>query len=167
MTQPTPTRFQLVAGAIGVLGSLLGAGCAQPESAQTEHAPSTGAQSDNAPAAASLELPSDPKAALAALKTASTDRTVAVFKHSPICPISHGAQERFQGWMAEGDRKASVSHVQIDVLGQKPLARGLVAELGVKHESPQVLLFHDGELIWHASHDAITGEALSEQLESL
>ena len=40
----------------------------------------------------------------------------------------------------------------------------IVAELGVKHESPQLLLFNEGELVWHASHGAITEEALKKQL---
>lgn len=165
MTQTNGTRLPVSLGtaAIGVLAAL--AGCARPD--QAPEAPHGDDAASAAVTADTLELPSDPKAALAALKTASADRTVAVFKHSPICPISAGAQERFRGWIAEGGQELLVSHVQIDVLGEKPLARGLVAELGIKHESPQVLLFHQGELIWHASHHAITGDALSEQLENL
>jgi bacillithiol system protein YtxJ len=114
-------------------------------------------------AAEPLELSASPTDALAQLQSASKSRTIAVFKHSPICPISVAAQDRFQAWM--GDEAASgVQRAHIDVIAEKPLARGLVAELGIRHESPQLLLFHDGEVVWHASHGAITGEALSEQL---
>lgn len=40
----------------------------------------------------------------------------------------------------------------VDVIGEKPLARGLTAELGVPHQSPQALVFLHGELRAHASH---------------
>ena len=116
---------------------------------------------------ARLGLSATPKTALAELREASKARPVAVFKHSPICPISAAADERFRAWMGTEGAAANVQHAHIDVLAEKPLARGLVAELGVKHESPQVLLFKEGELVWHASHGAITGEALSEHLAEL
>lgn len=114
-------------------------------------------------AANPMDLAASAKDALAQLSSASKSQTVAVFKHSPICPISAAAQERFHAWMSDEDA-SGVQHAHIDVIAEKPLARGLVAELGIRHESPQLLLFHDGELVWHASHGAITGEALSEQL---
>ena len=44
----------------------------------------------------------------------------------------------------------------IDVIAEKPLARGLTAQLGIAHESPQALVFADGELAAHASHGTLT-----------
>ena len=40
-------------------------------------------------------------------------------------------------------------------------ARGLAELCGVRHESPQAILFEAGVPVWHASHDAITAEALA------
>ncbi|MEM8713199.1 MAG: bacillithiol system redox-active protein YtxJ [Planctomycetota bacterium] len=122
-----------------------------------------------APAAMSaiMKLPEAPADAAAHLQAASKDGPIAVFKHSPICPVSASAQHRFHTWMKTDEAATGLQHAQIDVIAEKPLARGLVAELGVQHESPQLLLFHGGELIWHASHGAITGEALTEQLAGL
>ena len=111
-----------------------------------------------------LALPAAPKAALAALRTASMDAPVAVFKHSPICPVSGAAEDRFYSWLKAEGIEQKVAYAHIDVLAEKPLARGLVAELNIKHESPQVLLFHKGEVLWHASHGSITGPAIMEQL---
>lgn len=161
------TRFERRAPLLAALAtaaglSLVGAGCSQ------DTAPLPPAGRTAAPAAAeALTLPADPRAAVAALRTASAERPVVVFKHSPICPISAAAQDRFHGWLGGSDPDSRIAHVQIDVLAEKPLARGIVAELGIRHESPQVLLFREGELAWHASHGAITGEALREQLEGL
>lgn len=111
-----------------------------------------------------LSLPAEPKAALAALRQASEDGPVLVFKHSPICPVSAAANDRFHGWLGSVSPEAGVRYAHIDVLAEKPLARGLVAELDIKHESPQALLFVDGELEWHDSHGAITSEAIDAHL---
>ena len=46
----------------------------------------------------------------------------------------------------------------VDVIAERPLARGLTAELGVEHASPQALWFADGELVGHDSHRTLTAE---------
>jgi bacillithiol system protein YtxJ len=65
--------------------------------------------------------------------------------------VSHRAEAEFEAWRAalgEGD----VETARVDVIDEKPLARGLTAELGVTHQSPQALVFRHGELHAHASH---------------
>ncbi|QDV09136.1 hypothetical protein Poly30_46930 [Planctomycetes bacterium Poly30] len=163
MNPPTPFTCRPSASHFGVvaLPSLLVVllalgGCLKPEE-PNEVQP---AQDPWSP----IELPADPKAALQALLKTSRTNPVAVFKHSPICPISAAADERFRTWVAEHASEEHLRYAHLDVIAEKPLARGLVAELDVKHESPQILLFRDGELVWHASHEAITGEALSLEL---
>jgi len=111
----------------------------------------------------SSPLPEDPKAAVTELKARSRSHPVVVFKKSPICPISDQAELECRAWMDAGP-KAEVAF--IDVLGEKALARGLTAELGIDHASPQALLFRDGELAWHASHRALTRDAFREQVGS-
>jgi bacillithiol system protein YtxJ len=44
----------------------------------------------------------------------------------------------------------------IDVIDQRDLARGLTAELGIEHQSPQALVFRGGELVAQDSHGALT-----------
>ena len=51
---------------------------------------------------------------------------------------------------------ARVGLAVVDVLAERGLARGLTAALGITHESPQALLFEDGELLAHASHGVLT-----------
>jgi len=50
----------------------------------------------------------------------------------------------------------------VDVIGARPVARGLAAACGVPHQSPQAILFRDGQPAWDASHGGITAENLAE-----
>ncbi len=46
----------------------------------------------------------------------------------------------------------------VDVLSQRPLSQAIAAQFGVRHESPQILIIEDGEVIWHASHRGVAPE---------
>ena len=111
-----------------------------------------------------LDLPEDPAAAVAVLQAASADTPVLVFKRSPICPTSFTAERQLRLFLEQLDDGAALRTASIDVIAERALARGLTAELGVQHESPQALWFRDGGLSWHASHGAITVSSLQEQL---
>lgn len=86
--------------------------------------------------AQSIQLPADPEEAATALREASRERDVVVFKKSPICPVSTRAELEFKTWLKGLDDDAEVSVAMIDVIAEKPLARGLTAALGIAHESP-------------------------------
>jgi len=65
--------------------------------------------------------------------------------------VSHRAEAEFEAWrgaLGEGE----VQTARVDVIEERPLARGLTSELGVAHQSPQALVFRGGELHAHASH---------------
>ena len=83
---------------------------------------------------------------------------------SPICPVSTRAEFEFLTWakgLAETD---AVSLAMVDVIAEKPLARGLTKELGIDHQSPQALWFRGGELLWHDSHGALTQARFAEAM---
>jgi bacillithiol system protein YtxJ len=82
---------------------------------------------------------------------------VLLFKHSPVCPISTAAREQYEAWRAE---LPDVPTAFVDVIAARAVARGLAERCGVRHESPQAILFEQGKPVWHASHDAITVGAL-------
>ncbi|QDV04820.1 hypothetical protein Poly30_03140 [Planctomycetes bacterium Poly30] len=103
-----------------------------------------------------IQLPSDPAAAAAALREASMETDVVVFKKSPICPVSTRAEFEFKTWLKSVPDSETTRFAMIDVIAEKPLARGLTAELGIDHQSPQALWFSGGEMSWHDSHGALT-----------
>jgi bacillithiol system protein YtxJ len=104
-----------------------------------------------------MTLPADPAAALALVQEASRSATVVVFKQSPICPISRHAEAEWDAYLAgRGPDAPPLCHARIDVIAERPLARGLTAALGIRHESPQALLFRAGALVWHDSHERLT-----------
>ena len=105
-----------------------------------------------------IALPQDAAEALALLKETSKGQAVVVFKKSPICPVSFHAETEYRSWLEERGEGAEVVVAEIDVIAEKPLARGLTAELGIAHQSPQALIFREGELGWHGSHEALTEE---------
>ena len=91
---------------------------------------------------------------------AALDRHPAVmlFKHSPVCPVSAAALVEWQQFLAE---HPGVPTLFVDVLGDRPVARGLAERCGVVHASPQAILFRDGRPAWDASHNRITAESLA------
>lgn len=89
--------------------------------------------------------------------------TVMLFKHSPVCPISAEAHDE---WQAFARARPEVPRLFVDVIADRPVARGLAADCGVPHQSPQAILFRDGRAVWHASHGAITAEALQRALDA-
>lgn len=104
----------------------------------------------------SIELSREPKEATAQLQSLSRTSPLLVFKKSPTCPVSHHAEANFRKWLKNVPADREVQVVEIDVIADRALARGITAELGVQHESPQALWFAHGVLAWHDSHDRLT-----------
>ncbi len=94
-----------------------------------------------------------------ALLAASHERPVALLKHSIACPISARGQREFV-LFGEEDEEFPLYAVVVQYARE---ASAYVAEaLGLRHETPQVILVKDGEAIYDASHLAVTREALRE-----
>lgn len=82
---------------------------------------------------------------------------VLLFKHSPVCPISAAARAEYDSFVRE---HPDVPTLFVDVIDDRPVARGIADRCGVRHESPQAILFARGAPAWHASHQAITRASL-------
>ena len=83
--------------------------------------------------------------------------TVVVFQHDPYCPISRKAYREIA--------RAPVQAVLVDVTYDEELSRTIEQQTGVRHESPQVLVFRSGEVVWNASHFKITGKAVTRAVQ--
>lgn len=108
-----------------------------------------------------IDLPANPEDAATLLREASQQSDVVVFKKSPICPVSTRAEFEFRSWLKSLPEDSEIRVAEIDVIAEKPLARGLTAALGIQHQSPQALWFRAGEVAWHESHSAITKDRFS------
>ena len=100
----------------------------------------------------------------ATLRAALEGPRFLLFKHSPICPISDRARRRYERFVTD---HPDLPTAWVDVIEQRELARGIVAEHGIRHESPQALLFSEGRCTWHASHDGIQEASLGDALAAL
>ena len=63
-------------------------------------------------------------------------------------------------WEAFRVARPDVPTLIVDVIADRSVARGLGEACGVKHQSPQAILFRDGRPTWDASHGGITAESL-------
>ncbi len=103
----------------------------------------------------------------------SADRPVFVYKHSTVCPVSARAAghyydfaDDFVGGDTDEDASAPLPlFTQVMVIENRDLSNEIESRLGVRHESPQLLLLRDGKVTWHASHFSITGKDIKNALE--
>jgi bacillithiol system protein YtxJ len=94
----------------------------------------------------------------------SKSRTVLLFKHSTTCPISRGAWERFTAFM---EQHPEIEYWRVLVRDNKELAVYIAEKTDIRHESPQVILFHQGKAIWKCSYHSINEANIKRQLERL
>jgi bacillithiol system protein YtxJ len=94
---------------------------------------------------------------LGAYDRALAQPRVLLFKHSPVCPVSAAAKLAFDRFTQE---LPDVPALFVDVIADRAVARGIADHCGVRHESPQAILFENAAPVWSASHDAITLGAL-------
>ena len=90
--------------------------------------------------------------ALDNLLALSHEEPVVLFKHSLTCPISAAAYRQ----MLEVASPVALVVVQ----RARELSREIAARTGIRHESPQAIIFRHGRAVWNASHYAITAEAV-------
>ena len=96
------------------------------------------------------------------LEQALASDRVFLFKHSTRCGTSTRALRQVSSY-EEAD--GSIPVYLIDVISERTLARSIADTLGIRHQSPQVILVAGGQPIWHASHGAVTAEILRENAE--
>ena len=94
----------------------------------------------------------------------SHEKPVFLFKHSTRCPISAGRWRVLQGF-AEQEPRADF--YRLLVIEDRSLSLDVAQKTGVRHQSPQILLFYDGKVVWDTSHGAITEEAMRSALDRI
>ena len=77
---------------------------------------------------------------------------VYIYKHSTRCSVSLFAMKR----LLLLDTMQNETWVYIDVVAQRPLSLVLAEELNILHESPQLILLSEGNVLAHGSHHQVT-----------
>jgi bacillithiol system protein YtxJ len=86
-------------------------------------------------------------------KRARSDEGVLIFKHSTRCGISSWAWKQFQ---RDWDQSWNIPVFFLDLLKNRDLSNRIAEELGVRHESPQLIWVRKGQVGFHTSHSGLT-----------
>jgi bacillithiol system protein YtxJ len=93
------------------------------------------------------------------LETVRQQPFAIVFKHSRSCPVSWAADAQVTRFR---EAHPAVPVYKLIVQEDRALSNDIAASTGIRHESPQVLIFRQGQLIAHESHEGVTTEFLAE-----
>ena len=92
----------------------------------------------------------------------SASRPILIFKHSATCGSSALALEEIDEIAELIEEEAlPVDVFVVGVQGARAVSNEIETRLRVRHESPQVLLISNGQVIWRASHFRVTAKAMT------
>ena len=89
---------------------------------------------------------------LAEIKTRSKDKTQVIFKHSTRCGISKMVLNQFTDAF---NINANLDLYYLDLLNYREVSNEVGYQFQVMHQSPQLLVIKNEEVVAHASHGAI------------
>lgn len=99
---------------------------------------------------------------LDAFVAADPTTPVILYKHSLTCGTSAMALEEIRDLVADPAPRARVGLVLIQPA--RTVSNEISNRYGIRHESPQVLVIHNGRAVWNASHYRVTAEAITAAL---
>ena len=83
----------------------------------------------------------------------SQTEPVAIFKHSTRCSISFSAQRLLEAQWGDLDNAPKFFH--LDLIAHRQLSNDIARHTGVAHQSPQLLLIFQNQVLYQASHGSI------------
>lgn len=99
------------------------------------------------------------------IKDHSHDKPVIIFKHSTRCSISSMVLNRLERSWSE-EEVADVKPYYLDLLKYRDISNMIADEFKIPHQSPQVLMLKNGEVVYHDSHMNISYETIKEAAKS-
>ncbi|QLE00047.1 bacillithiol system redox-active protein YtxJ [Galbibacter sp. BG1] len=94
------------------------------------------------------------------IKEESKSFPVVIFKHSTRCGISRFALSNFEN--AYDFSENQVKLYFLDILKHRDVSNAIAETFGVRHESPQLLIVKNGNVVYHESHGQIEAEKISD-----
>jgi len=102
---------------------------------------------------------------IAEIMDLSSSIPVYIFKHSTTCGISAQAKENVELSFRNTDK--SFLFYYLDLLKFRTVSNEVASTLNVHHQSPQLILIHDGQVIFTTSHHKIKATIIEESLSLL
>ncbi|AVR45835.1 bacillithiol system redox-active protein YtxJ [Christiangramia fulva] len=98
---------------------------------------------------------------LDSIKIESEEQYVAILKHSTRCGVSRMVLRMFESdYNLPED--APVKLYFLDLIAHRDVSNAIAEKFGVRHESPQLIIIKDAEVVHHASHQQIEAGKLKE-----
>lgn len=92
----------------------------------------------------------------------SQSQAVAIFKHSTRCGTSSTALNRLERkW---NDDLNAVKMYFLDLISYRDVSNAVAEKTGIRHESPQLILFKNENVAYMATHFGIDVDELKQQL---
>ena len=95
----------------------------------------------------------------------SHQRPVLLFKHSYTCGISAEALDELRAHIDAAPMSAQYAMVTVQT--HREVSNNIAKRLGVRHETPQVILICAGRAVWSASHFRVNAAELNKALSSI
>lgn len=90
----------------------------------------------------------------------SEEKPQLIYKHSHRCSVCFVAKGNLEK-AADEIREQADMHC-LNVVKNREASDMIASDLDVRHESPQVIMLNNGEVIWHASHGSIDADTILE-----
>jgi bacillithiol system protein YtxJ len=89
---------------------------------------------------------------------------VLLFKHSHTCGISAEALDELRAHLGQPPPSAPVRYAMVTVQTHRQVSNEIATRLGVRHETPQVILVRGGKVVWTASHFRVNAAELQKAI---
>lgn len=90
----------------------------------------------------------------ASLIERSKEKPVGIFKHSIRCGISSMVKYQLEGSWNFGPEE--IDFYYLDLITYRPTSNAVAELTGVHHQSPQLIVLQNGQVVHHSSHHAIS-----------
>ncbi|GKV55235.1 general stress protein [Sporosarcina sp. NCCP-2222] len=94
------------------------------------------------------------------VRDASKGGAVLLLKHSSTCPVSAAGFREFEKF------DTPIPKYFITVQTARSVSNDIELDTGIRHETPQLLLFVDGQAVWNASHYSISRSKIQSAVEA-
>jgi bacillithiol system protein YtxJ len=98
-----------------------------------------------------------------AVLTRFTDAPVIIFKHSTACSVSGKAFDHLK--VNYKLKKKPVLFYYLDLLNHRDISTLIEQQTGIKHHSPQVIVWHNGKVLYSVTHQEINWKEIKTHLK--